>query len=71
MLQAESGTDPGVDFEVMRERVEIGRALHTGDVQKAIDMVNDLDPEVGLLYEGAYPLATACMNRHMSRVGLG
>jgi glucose-induced degradation protein 8 len=49
MLQAESGTDPGVDLEAMRERVEIQRALQTGDVQKAIDMVNDLNPEVRLV----------------------
>lgn len=46
MLQAESGTDPQMDLELIRERMDIRRALQSGDVEKAIDMVNDLNPEV-------------------------
>lgn len=46
MLQAESGTDPQMDLELIRERMDIRRALQSGDVEKAIDLVNDLNPEV-------------------------
>jgi glucose-induced degradation protein 8 len=46
MLKEESGTQPKVELEAIKERMEIRRTLQSGDIEKAIDMVNELNPEV-------------------------
>lgn len=37
-----------VDFGSIRERVEIRDAIYTGDIQSAIEKINELNPEVRL-----------------------
>ena len=54
-FQKEAGTDPGVDLAAITDRMEIRRAVQSGNVEAAIEKVNDLDPEVleehaGLLF---------------------
>ncbi len=53
MFEKESGTAPGLDVESASGRTEIRKAVQAGDVESAIDRVNDLNPEVredGLLH---------------------
>ena len=45
-FQRESGTDPGVDLAAITDRMEIRRAVQSGDVEAAMERVNDLDPEI-------------------------
>ena len=45
-FEAESGAAPGVDLGALTDRMEIRRAVAGGDVEAAIERVNDLDPEV-------------------------
>ena len=45
-LQRETGTDPGVDLAAIRDRMEIRRAVQSGDIEAAIERVNDLNPEI-------------------------
>lgn len=49
MFDQESGTTPGIDLESITDRMEIRRAVHTGNVEEAIERVNDLNPEVSTL----------------------
>jgi len=35
------------DEESMRTRVDIRNAIHSGDIQSAIERINELNPEVG------------------------
>jgi len=51
MFQKESGTRPGVDLAALSERNAIRKAVQSGDVEAAIEAVNDLNPEI--LEEGA------------------
>lgn len=43
----ESNTKPGVDLAAITDRMEIRKAVQSGDIQDAIERVNDLNPEVG------------------------
>ncbi|KAG2449028.1 hypothetical protein HYH02_005780 [Chlamydomonas schloesseri] len=45
-FEAESGTAPGVNLDAITDRMEVRRALQGGDVESAIERVNDLDPEI-------------------------
>lgn len=45
-FKRESGTDPGVDLAAITDRMEIRRAVQSGNVEAAIEKVNDLDPEI-------------------------
>jgi glucose-induced degradation protein 8 len=45
-FQKESGADPGVDLSAIRHRMEIRRAVQSGNVEAAIERVNDLDSEI-------------------------
>ncbi|KAL0076513.1 CTLH/CRA C-terminal to lish motif domain-containing protein [Phycomyces blakesleeanus] len=45
-FSAESGLSPAVDLESIQERMEIRHAIQSGDVDTAIDLVNDLNPEI-------------------------
>lgn len=42
----ESGLSPCVDLQSIQERREIRHAVQSGDIDAAIDLVNDLNPEV-------------------------
>lgn len=46
----ESGLEPTVDLQSIQERMDIRHAVQSGDIDTAIDLVNELNPEVrGLL----------------------
>ena len=49
IFQKESGTDPGVDLRAITDRMQIRKAVQSGNVEDAIDRVNDLNPEVSAL----------------------
>ena len=42
----ESGLKPNVDLESIQERMHIRSAVHAGDIEAAIERVNDLNPDV-------------------------
>eukprot|EP00775_Hariotina_reticulata_P006104 gene6104-6342_t len=46
MLEQESGTAPGVELSSITDRMEIRQAVQSGQVEEAIDKVNDLNPEI-------------------------
>ena len=46
IFEKESGTSTGVDLETIKDRMHIRRAVQHGKVEEAIDLVNDLNPEV-------------------------
>lgn len=46
MFEEESGTPAGIDLDSITDRMEIRRCVQTGEVEAAIDRVNDLNPEV-------------------------
>eukprot|EP00197_Chlamydomonas_leiostraca_P015302 CAMPEP_0202859156 /NCGR_PEP_ID=MMETSP1391-20130828/1398_1 /ASSEMBLY_ACC=CAM_ASM_000867 /TAXON_ID=1034604 /ORGANISM="Chlamydomonas leiostraca, Strain SAG 11-49" /LENGTH=218 /DNA_ID=CAMNT_0049538167 /DNA_START=25 /DNA_END=681 /DNA_ORIENTATION=- len=55
MFEEESGTPPGVELSSITDRMQIRQAVQAGDVESAIDKVNDLNPEIlehqeGLLF---------------------
>lgn len=45
-FESESGTSPGVQLSTIMDRMEIRKAVQAGQVEEAIDKVNDLNPEV-------------------------
>jgi hypothetical protein len=42
----EANIQPRVDIESIEERVEIRTAIHSGNIQTAIEKINELNPEV-------------------------
>lgn len=42
----ESDTQPGVDLNTITDRMEIRKAIQTGNVEAAVERVNDLNPEI-------------------------
>lgn len=42
----EANISPPVDPESIHERVEIRNAIHRGDIQAAVERINELHPEV-------------------------
>ncbi len=42
----ESGTPPGLDLSAITDRMEIRKAVQSGNVDFAVDRVNELSPEV-------------------------
>ena len=46
-FQQESLTQPGRDRAAITDRMEIRKAVQSGNVEEAIERVNDLNPEVG------------------------
>jgi len=44
----EANLEPTVDFESIESRMVIREALQRGDVEEAINRVNDLNPEVSV-----------------------
>ncbi|KAK3248167.1 Glucose-induced degradation complex subunit [Cymbomonas tetramitiformis] len=45
-FQKESGTSPGVDLSSVNDRMAIRKAVQSGQVEDAIEKVNDLNPEI-------------------------
>lgn len=49
-FSTESGLAPTVDLQSIQERMDIRHAIQSGDVDTAIDLVNDLNPEVSFFF---------------------
>ena len=45
-FEQDTGVDPGIDQSVMDSQIEIRRAIESGNVQTAVESVNDLDPGI-------------------------
>eukprot|EP00899_Mesostigma_viride_P027986 jgi/Mesvir1/8372/Mv12622-RA.1 len=45
-FQKESGADPQVDLSTIADRMSIRKAVQSGNVQDAVERVNDLNPEI-------------------------
>lgn len=45
-LAVEANMQPKTDFESIHERVEIRDSIHKGDLQTAIEKINELNPQV-------------------------
>lgn len=45
----EANISSQVDFESIQERVEIRNAIHRGDIQAAVERINELYPEVSFV----------------------
>lgn len=43
---AEANIQPSVDSASIRERIAIRRAIHSGDIQSAIEQINELNPQI-------------------------
>lgn len=56
LFEKESGTAPGVDLESITDRMEIRKAVQNGNIQDAINRVNDLNPEVRIFCRETAPL---------------
>ena len=46
VFEAESATPPGVDLGAITDRMEIRKAVQSGNMEEAIERVNDLNPQV-------------------------
>ncbi len=46
VFEAESATAPGVDLGAITDRMEIRKAVQSGNMEEAIELVNDLNPQV-------------------------
>eukprot|EP00878_Enallax_costatus_P041393 GHUV01048146.1.p1 GENE.GHUV01048146.1~~GHUV01048146.1.p1 ORF type:complete len:106 (-),score=16.59 GHUV01048146.1:66-383(-) len=60
-LEQESGTAPGVVLSTITDRMEIRKAVQSGQVEEAIDKVNDLNPEVNTQLSAPVQYHTACL----------
>ena len=45
-FQEESGTEPGVSMAILDDQIKIREAVEIGNIQEAIELVNDVDPEI-------------------------
>ena len=45
MFEAESATAPGVDLGAITDRMQIRKAVQSGNMEEAIELVNDLNPQ--------------------------
>ncbi|KAJ6825478.1 glucose-induced degradation protein 8-like protein isoform X1 [Iris pallida] len=45
-FQAESGTESDIDLETIKDRMTVKKAVQSGNVEDAIERVNDLNPEI-------------------------
>ena len=45
-FQKDTGIDAGLDQSIMDSQIRIRQAIESGDVQTAVEAVNDLDPEI-------------------------
>ena len=60
----EANIQPSADAAAIQQRVDIRNAIHAGDIQSAIENINELNPQVGLL-SSSYPQSFATI-RHVS-----
>ena len=45
-FQVESGVEPGVDMGILDDQIKIRAAVEAGSIQDAVELVNDVDPEI-------------------------
>ena len=45
-FQSETGIDPGVNLAIMDDQIKIREAIGTGNIQEALELVNNVDPEI-------------------------
>ncbi|KAG5622638.1 hypothetical protein H5410_007856 [Solanum commersonii] len=45
-FKMESGTEPEIDLATIKDRMAVNKAVQSGNVEDAIEMVNDLNPEI-------------------------
>lgn len=45
-FKSESGTEPDIDLATITDRMAVKQAVQSGDVEVAIERVNDLNPEI-------------------------
>ncbi|KAB2065207.1 hypothetical protein ES319_A09G074900v1 [Gossypium barbadense] len=50
-FQMESGTEPDIDLATITDRMAVKKAVQSGNVEDAIEKVNDLNPEQSFLEE--------------------
>ncbi|AQL08212.1 hypothetical protein Zm00014a_009812 [Zea mays] len=50
-FRIESGTQPEIDLATITDRMEVKRAVQSGNVQEAIEKINDLNPTQTFLEE--------------------
>lgn len=60
----EANIQPRADIESIQERVEIRTAIHSGNIQAAIEKINDLNPQVCIFF------SLALLPYHLSLLGL-
>jgi len=56
----EANIEPMPDLEPIQDRVEVRESIHTGDIKTAIEMINELDPEVS----SSPDIAQGCSTLH-------
>ncbi len=47
---AEANIQPKADLSCIQERVQIRESIHRGDLQAAIELINELNPEVSFAF---------------------
>ncbi|CAI8006551.1 Glucose-induced degradation protein 8 homolog [Geodia barretti] len=45
-FQEESGIDPGINMSMLDDQIRIRDAVEAGSIQEAVELVNDVDPEI-------------------------
>lgn len=75
IFEGESGTSPSVDLDTITDRMQIRQAVQGGNVEQAVERVNDLNPEASAsacmqaqVHAGSL---AGCMSRPSSRFGTG
>jgi len=56
----EANMSPQVDLDSIQERVDIRHAIHHGDIQTAIERINELHPEVGGIFLFNFKSLVSC-----------
>ena len=65
----EASIVPSADGEAIQERVDIRNAIHTGDIQLAIEHINELNPQVSpFLYTIPLPVVMIILVFHAPRI---
>lgn len=60
----EANIQPRVDAESIQERVEIRNAIYGGDIQGAIEKINELNPQVRNVFQNSHAPFLLAMIRH-------
>lgn len=61
---AEANIQPKADFTGIQERVQIRESIHRGDLQVAIELINELNPDVS--FANSFQPPSLEMIRHVS-----